>query len=322
MGFRNEQMPTSLSYGYTGGPRFNTDIVVTDSGHEERVSRWQTPRWSWEVSRNLASKINTHELQEFWLTCAGAAYGFRFKDWLDFSSNANDGSSTPTDTDQIIGTADGSETQFQLVKNYTFGSTTYQRVITHPVSGSVVIAVGGSPVTTGWTVDTETGVVTFSVAPSSGYVTAGYLFDVPARFAPSDEQLQLRIDAYDAHTLLDMPIIEVIDEGDVPETYDPGGGVYRNVTDNFTLTLSTARLWVLNPDAAGHVGILPEPINYGSGGPYFLLFNDSTTDTVAIQDSAGGSIGTVPVKAAGVRGQLFIGLVDNGTGTKTWIGWQ
>ena len=75
--------------------------------------------------------------------CYGRAYSFRFKDWSDFSTAA-DGRSAPANTDCEVGVGDGSNRSFQLQKKYVSGSTTEYRVLSKPVSGTVVVALDGA----------------------------------------------------------------------------------------------------------------------------------------------------------------------------------
>jgi uncharacterized protein (TIGR02217 family) len=89
----------------------------------------------------------------------------------------------PTMLDQGVGVGDGAATSFQLVKRYGIGPDAEVRRITRPEAGSVVLAVAGVAVTTGWTLGAN-GVLTFMLPPASGaQVTAGFRFDVPVRFA-------------------------------------------------------------------------------------------------------------------------------------------
>jgi uncharacterized protein (TIGR02217 family) len=51
-----------------------------------------------------------------------------FKDWTDYKA-----------TGQLLGTGDGAQTQFQLVKRYPSGSVIEIRTIAKPVAGTVRI---------------------------------------------------------------------------------------------------------------------------------------------------------------------------------------
>lgn len=71
------------------------------------------------------------------------------------------------------------------MKTYASGSAAYVRPIAKPVAGTVLLAVGGDPKVEGleFSVDAATGIVSFVVAPDIGAeITAGFEFDVPARF--------------------------------------------------------------------------------------------------------------------------------------------
>jgi uncharacterized protein (TIGR02217 family) len=146
----------------------------------------------------------------------GRANGFRVKDFLDFTSNAN-GVTAPTNLDQVIGTGTGSLTTFQLKKTYTKGALSLARNIKKPVVGTVLIAKAGvaQTITTHYTLDTTTGIVTFLSAPANGNsITAGYEFDVPCRF-DTDEltDIEYEMNAGGATTNIinipDIPIVEI-----------------------------------------------------------------------------------------------------------------
>ena len=133
-------------------------------------------------------------------------YGFRFKDWADFKSCLPSQISLPLD--QAIGTGDGSQTQFQLVKVYASGGQSWTRTITKPVADTVRVALNGAEQLSGWSVDTTTGIVTFSAAPGVGVsVTAGFQFDVPVRF--DTDQLDVTLDIERLGSIPSIPLIEV-----------------------------------------------------------------------------------------------------------------
>ena len=123
----------------------------------------------------------------------GRLYGFRFKDWSDYKSCLPSQISHPMD--QQIGTGNGTRTEFQLMKHCTSGSVTWSRRITKPVADTVRIAVAGSELASGWSVDLTTGVVTFAAPPENGaVVSAGFQFDVPVRFDTDEVNVTLDIE--------------------------------------------------------------------------------------------------------------------------------
>jgi len=206
MSFDEIQMPLKVGYGAKGGPTFLTEIVSIDGGFERRNQVWSQARRKYDARTGVRGLTDAAVLVSFFQARAGRARGFRLKDWNDFSSAA-DGQSAPTATDQILGTGDGTTLRFPLVKNYGSGGITYARAMNKPVIGSTLIAVNGVALTTGWSVDTTTGLVLFAAAPATGaIVTAGFLFDVPVRFDTDS----LRLTTHDAHLFEgEIPLIEI-----------------------------------------------------------------------------------------------------------------
>ncbi len=206
MAFDEVSLPLHVRFGARGGPAFSTDVVVIDSGYERRNQNWSLARRVFDARTGLRSVADVATLHAFFLARAGKARGFRLRDWNDYSS-ASDNIATPSFRDQALGTGDGTTTIFQLTKNYTSGGVTHIRPIAKPVSGSILIGINGTNITSGWGVDTTTGLVTFAAAPASGQtLTTGFLFDVPVRF--DTDQLSVTSDSY-ATSETDIPIVEI-----------------------------------------------------------------------------------------------------------------
>ena len=127
------------------------------AGHEKRNVNWSEARGRWDVASGLKKQAQIDELIAFFRARRGKAYGFRFKDWTDYKA-----------TGQLLGTGDDALTQFQLVKHYPSGSVIEVRTITKPVAGTVKVYLDGVEQLSGWSVDTTTGLVTFSVPPALG----------------------------------------------------------------------------------------------------------------------------------------------------------
>jgi len=76
------------------------------------------------------------------------------------------------------------------------------------VTATVRIALGGVEQPSGWSVDTMTGVVTFSAAPGSGVaITAGFEFDVPVRF--DTDVLDVTLDLERLGSITSIPLLEL-----------------------------------------------------------------------------------------------------------------
>jgi uncharacterized protein (TIGR02217 family) len=94
------------------------------------------------------------------------------------------------------------------VKRYVSGSQTWVRTIAKPVAGTVCVALSGVEQAAGWSVDTTTGLVSFSAAPAAGVaVTAGFAFDVPVRF--DTDRLDVTLDIDRLGSITSIPLVEV-----------------------------------------------------------------------------------------------------------------
>ena len=165
MAFIETRCPDDISYGATGGPGFQTDVVRVNSGAEQRNSLWQDALCSYNVSHGVRNETQLATLIAFFRVMAGRASGFRFKDWQDYQATTSTG---------LLGTGGvgtGLPT-YQLQKSYATGGSTVYREITKPVSGTTTIYRGGVAQTAGagagnYALDTTTGIVTFVADASS-----------------------------------------------------------------------------------------------------------------------------------------------------------
>jgi uncharacterized protein (TIGR02217 family) len=72
----------------------------------------------------------------------------------------------------------------------------------------VVVALGGVPQMSGWSIDAATGVITFLTAPGAGVaVTAGFEFDVPVRF--DSDTLDVTLDVERLGSITSIPLVEI-----------------------------------------------------------------------------------------------------------------
>ncbi|MEQ1651085.1 MAG: TIGR02217 family protein, partial [Hyphomicrobium sp.] len=118
----------------------------------------------------------------------------------------------PTALDQVIGTGTGALATFQLKKTYGGSFAPWVREIKKPVSGSVKVAVAGAVKTLGtqFTVDPASGIVTFlagNIPANGASVTAGFEFDVPARF--DTDKLEVNVSGFHHGAIPNIPVIEV-----------------------------------------------------------------------------------------------------------------
>ena len=206
MAFHPIRFPLDVALGARGGPERATDIVTLASGREERNSRWAQSRRRYNAGYGVKSRADMQAVLAFFEERRGRFHAFLWRDGLDHSSGAE----TPTAFDQTIGVGDGTTTAFPLTKRYGADFDPYLRPITKPVDGSVKLAVSGVELTSGFTVNALTGIVTVAVAPAvDAVVTAGFLFDVPVRF--DIDRLDIELSSFDAAEAPSIPLIEVLE---------------------------------------------------------------------------------------------------------------
>ena len=206
MAFHEVRFPDNIGRGARGGPERRTQIVELASGDEERNASWANSRRRYDVAYGIRRADDLAAVVAFFEARNGRLHGFRFKDWADYRSGLP--SQPPGPTDQALGTGDGATTAFQLVKRYASGSQTWVRTIAKPVAGSVTVALNGAPQASGWSVDTTTGVITFTTAPGLGVaITAGFEFDVPVRF--DTDALDVTLDLERLGSITSIPLLEI-----------------------------------------------------------------------------------------------------------------
>lgn len=210
MAFHQVRFPLDIALGAQGGPQRLTDVVTLASGREERNSRWAGSRRRYNAGYGVKSRADMLAVLAFFEERRGRFHSFLWRDALDWTSSPDGGD--PTATDQQIGIGDGSRTAFQLIKRYGAVFDPYERRISKPVAGSVLVAVDGAALGHGaFSVDLLTGVVTLGDAPEDGAaVTAGFAFDVPVRF--DTDRLDIELSGFDAANAPHIPLIEVLGE--------------------------------------------------------------------------------------------------------------
>jgi uncharacterized protein (TIGR02217 family) len=192
------RFPAALAYGAQGGPGFSTDVVLTADGQESRNVNWAEARCRWDVGSIHRTKAEIEILIAFFHAAAQGQEGlFLFRDFTD-------------DTfDNAVGVGDGSTAEFSLVKVYATGPYASTRRLTHPVEGTVSMALDGA-VVGGWTLDYATGLLTFATPPGAGVVvSAAGTFEVLCRFA--QDVLPVTRVAPDAYSCGQIELLEVRD---------------------------------------------------------------------------------------------------------------
>ena len=209
--FVDESFPLGISLGASVRVEKRSQVTRLLNGAESRNAIWKGTRRHFDVGTGLRSAADLHRVLSFFEKVGGRLCGFRFRDPMDHKSCAFD--QTPTATDVAIGTGDGTTTSFQLIKQVGAAGVQWQRKISKPVAGTVSLAVDGQPKTIGSDVllDPLTGTLEFQaghIPTSNQVITAGFLFDTPARF--ENDQLEINLLHFEAGQVPSIPLVELL----------------------------------------------------------------------------------------------------------------
>lgn len=214
MTFYDIQLPVDVERGAVGGPGFKTTILALSSGNERRNIDWQASKGSWDISYGITYQSQLQAVIDHHYVVFGRAIGFRFKDWTDFQIG-NTITNDPT-TKQSIGTGNGTNTVFQVFKQYNVSGFTFDRTIAKLVSGTVLVWVNGVLKTENvdYTVAYNSGIITFTTAPTNTYdVSVMLQFDVPVRF--DSDVLNITAEVFANEGVIELPKIMIVEIRDI-----------------------------------------------------------------------------------------------------------
>jgi uncharacterized protein (TIGR02217 family) len=179
-----------LGWSVTKTPRFAGRIQHAVSGREVRVLDQPYPIWTWTLTYALlrdkwdtrgagglgAGHDELRTIAGFFLARQGTFQTFLFDDPTDNTVAA-----------QVIGTGNSITTTFQLVR----GMGGFAEPMTAPNAVSAIRFNGVHQDPAGYTVDGETGRVTFTAAPPSGQIiTADFTYRFRVRFADDSAEFE------------------------------------------------------------------------------------------------------------------------------------
>ena len=202
--FLEERLPLDIRMGASHSDDYAVTITQTAGGAEYRKLVHQYPMRRWTINFTLLRDDLAARVLALYHRAYGRYAGFRVRDVDDYNSSAT-GRGTITMLDQpLTRLAAG---VYQLRKEYGSGGTPLgigrpARVVYKPVSGTVIAAKNGVLISSGLTVDTATGQITISPAPLVGdTITAGFEFDIPARFDSALDVASLSRDVRDCGSI-------------------------------------------------------------------------------------------------------------------------
>lgn len=195
------RLPDYVERGARGGPKFDTTVHRSVGGVEQRVSNRPISCGEWTIGYGLRTAGDWKPVLALHYAQRGSLFGFLFRDWADYY--VKDGG---------IGTGDGTNKEFQLVKVYDVGVRQYVRSISVPDVTTLTVKVDGVA-TTDFTV--SDGKLTFGTAPGVGeIVSASFEFFVPVRFADDHLEISVELATDDAELaeITAVPLIEILPE--------------------------------------------------------------------------------------------------------------
>lgn len=181
--FAEEKLNLGITYGTTATITTSTAIGSNFSGLETRSINWVQPLLKFNIGQRGCLNQELEEFIAFHAAQKGNYQGFRFKDWSDYQFN------------QVITL--NTNKQAQLFKTYTVEGLSVKRPLIKIVAGTVSVFVNNRLVTEGWTLNYNTGIITFGQIPA-GTIRVSGEFDVPVRF--ESDKIDLRFEAYESGT--------------------------------------------------------------------------------------------------------------------------
>lgn len=190
MSFVEDRFPVCPSVGAQSAPAYQVSVARMMSGAERRNRFWQYPLHRYTVSVDPRQVDEVQTVLEWWHAMGGMECGFRWIDYADYKScqvHLN-----PTPLDQPL-EATGSPLAYQLMKQYTVGARTQERIILKPVSGTIRVANGSGveQASNLWDLDETTGQLITLPGFSGIPTTWGGEFDVPVRFEGTELPITL-----------------------------------------------------------------------------------------------------------------------------------
>ena len=212
MAFIEQRLPDCIAFGATFGPEYQTNVVVVNSGHENRNINWAKARLVANIGYRNRPEADTQALIAWFRSMKGRAHGFRVRDWSDYKVDAQTGmlKALPSQPDV-----------YQLCKAYEMGDLSELREIRKPVAGLQLFDADGVQLpAASYNIDTTNGVVEMlEYIPDGEEDMVGKPlptywvgeFDVPARF--DVDKLELEVSDRSANGLVyswpSIPLIEL-----------------------------------------------------------------------------------------------------------------
>jgi len=171
MAFLNIRLPVNISYGASGGPVFSTTTAIAKNKTEIRTVNYQTPYRKYNVSLASCNAEQIEKIISFFNVCKGRAYGFRFRDWSDY-----------TVKNSLTNITESGVNSIKLYRLYSIDQYTMERRVTKPINGTLIVK-KNNVITRSYVADYDNGVLSFQeTLPIGTVISTSFEFDVPVRF--------------------------------------------------------------------------------------------------------------------------------------------
>lgn len=204
--------PVEVAMTFEAVPEHDTTIISVSRGRETANGNRPRPIRRFTATVETADALGGLDgLQDFIDARWGMLYGFLFRDWTNFHVGMRwDDDTLVYDAPKTFAVGDGVTTVFQLTKVGSDPIRTVVRPITRPEAGTVRVFQNGTRLTSGFTVDHDTGKVTFASIPPSGAVLAWQgKFFVPVRFG--SDAPRFRTDGPRVISLDNLEFVELLE---------------------------------------------------------------------------------------------------------------
>ncbi len=200
--FYEFRFPETISMKSTVSIEFNTNVMISKNGQEQRIANREYSRLVYNVTNGLKTKRDLEEIIKLFRIVKGRNIGFRFKDWTDYYAK-----------NQVIGLGTGNNKVYQLIKSYNIlinnENINYIRKIIKPVENTVKIFVNDIDITISTAINYKNGEIIFKDAPNENdIISANFEFDVPVRF--DTDSLEFNLISINSGKIKDIKLIEIL----------------------------------------------------------------------------------------------------------------
>ena len=202
----NTYLSKLFGYNLQYQEEWATDLITFDTGKEQRNQIWERPKRHWVLPYNVLQSYHRDKLKELCSRAKGIYNVFLFEDPYDYQCTLAECSIT----------AIAAQVLFPLIKTY-YGdksetwSETKTRIQPATIYPPIVQVDNVTKLRdTDYTLDDDTGVVTFGAAPGvDKVITAAYRFYCPVR--KEDDNYSETTIYKGVWNMGDIPIVEVIE---------------------------------------------------------------------------------------------------------------